>query len=108
MNKHTYICDYCHKPIKKEDYLVHLRYPKFDGIDEKYYHLRCYEKLQKHLNGEQINHISFEKWFRKNFCDSKGKPQVFISIYKNTLDFKNYCKMAWNKTDWKQGAKKEA
>ena len=37
----------------------------------------------------------FEKWWKRNFCDKKGNPLVFISIYKTTLDFKNYCKMAW-------------
>jgi len=38
---------------------------------------------------------AFELWWKENFCDKKGNPQVFISIYKNTLDFKNYCKLAW-------------
>jgi len=37
----------------------------------------------------------FERWWKRNFCDKQGKPIVFISIYKNTLDFKNYCKLAW-------------
>ena len=37
----------------------------------------------------------FEKWWKRNFCDKKGNPLVFIPIYKTTLDFKNYCKMAW-------------
>jgi len=37
----------------------------------------------------------FEQWWKENFCDEQGKPIVFISIYKNTLDFKNYCKLAW-------------
>ncbi len=37
----------------------------------------------------------FEQWFKENFCDSEGKPLIFISIYKNVLDFKNYCKLAW-------------
>jgi len=37
----------------------------------------------------------FEQWWKENFCDRRGKPLVFISIYKNTLDFKNYCKLAW-------------
>jgi len=37
----------------------------------------------------------FEKWWKRNFCDKQGNPQVFISLYKNTLDFKNYCRMAW-------------
>jgi len=40
-------CDYCHKPIKKSDFLVHLRYLTFSGIRNEYYHKRCYEKLQK-------------------------------------------------------------
>jgi len=38
---------------------------------------------------------AFERWWKRNFCDKQGKPLVFISIYKNTLDFKNYCKLAW-------------
>ena len=37
----------------------------------------------------------FEQWWKENFCDEQGNPIVFISIYKNTLDFKNYCKLAW-------------
>ena len=37
----------------------------------------------------------FEQWWKENFCDKQGKPLVFISLYKNTLDFKNYCKLAW-------------
>jgi len=37
----------------------------------------------------------FERWWKVHFCDEQGKPLVFISIYKNTLDFKNYCKLAW-------------
>jgi len=41
-------CNYCHKPITGEDYEVHLRYPKFDGIHNEYYHKHCYdEKEQK-------------------------------------------------------------
>jgi len=42
-------CSYCGKPIKSTDYMVHLRYPKFDGIHEEYYHLQCYEKREKGL-----------------------------------------------------------
>jgi len=38
---------------------------------------------------------AFEQWWKVHFCDEQGKPLVFISIYKNTLDFKNYCKLAW-------------
>jgi len=45
----------------------------------------------------------FEQWWKENFCDSEGKPQVFISIYKNTLDFKNYCKLAWEEARKKKG-----
>ena len=37
----------------------------------------------------------FEKWWKVHFCDEQGNPLVFISLYKNTLDFKNYCKLAW-------------
>ena len=37
----------------------------------------------------------FEKWWKRNFCDKQGNPLMFISLYKNTLDFKNYCRMAW-------------
>jgi len=47
----------------------------------------------------------FEKWWKENFCDKQGKPLVFISIYKNTLDFKNYCKLAWEearKIGWQE------
>jgi len=40
-------CDYCHKPIKKEEYMVHLRYPKFDGTYNEYYHLQCYDKMNR-------------------------------------------------------------
>jgi len=40
-------CDYCHKPIKKEDYLVHIRYQKFDGTHNEYFHLQCYDKMNK-------------------------------------------------------------
>ena len=38
---------------------------------------------------------AFERWWKENFCDKQGKPLVFISLYRNTLDFKNYCKLAW-------------
>ena len=37
---------------------------------------------------------AFEKWFRKNFY-FRGKPMLFIPIYRNSLDFKNDCKLAW-------------
>ena len=40
-------CDYCHKLIKKEDYMVHIRYQKFDGIHNEYFHLQCYDKMNK-------------------------------------------------------------
>jgi len=40
-------CNYCHKLITGEDYMVHLRYPKLDGINEEYYHLQCYEKMNR-------------------------------------------------------------
>jgi len=39
---------------------------------------------------------AFEKWWQRNFCDKKGNPLVFIPLYRTALDFKNYCKMAWN------------
>ena len=42
-------CDYCGKRIMKEDYMVHIRYTKFDGIHNEYYHLRCYEEKQKKI-----------------------------------------------------------
>ena len=38
---------------------------------------------------------AFERWWKVHFCDKQGKPLVFISLYRNTLDFKNYCKLAW-------------
>jgi len=42
-------CDYCGKRIEKEDYMVHIRYTKFDGTHNEYYHLRCYEEMQKKI-----------------------------------------------------------
>jgi len=44
-------CDYCHKPIKKKDYMVHLRYPTFRGIKDEYYHSQCYYKIEIYYNG---------------------------------------------------------
>jgi len=43
------LCSYCGKPIKSTDYMVHLRYPKFDGIHKEYFHLQCYEKREKEV-----------------------------------------------------------
>jgi len=37
----------------------------------------------------------FEKWWKENFCDKQGKPLIFIPLYRTTMDFKNYCKLAW-------------
>ena len=45
----------------------------------------------------------FEQWWKDNFCDEQGKPLVFISLYKNTLDFKNYCKLAWEEAKKRKG-----
>jgi len=42
-------CNYCGKPITSADYMVHLRYPKFDGIHEEYYHLQCYKKKEQRI-----------------------------------------------------------
>ena len=45
----------------------------------------------------------FEQWFKENFCDSKGEPLTFIPIFRNSLDFKNYCKLAWEEAKKRKG-----
>jgi len=49
-------CDYCGKEITHDDYMVHIRYQKFDGTHNEYYHLRCYNKMNKE-NAKMVSNI---------------------------------------------------
>jgi len=59
-------CDYCKKPLANNDYIVHLRYLKFDGIHNEYYHLRCYDKMRKKAEAVLLNKKQRFKYYNKH------------------------------------------
>ena len=76
-------CDYCDKPITSRDYMVHLHYPKLDGIHEEYYHLQCYyEKRNKEQRYTMLNEIKLPLVTRCSVCGTIIKARSYNALLK--------------------------
>jgi len=67
--------------------MVHLRYPKFDGIHEEYFHLQCYDKMNKEhaeavraafkrLQDTNRENIKRKNELRYTFLDNVRLPHI--------------------------------
>ena len=76
-------CDYCGKPITKEDYMVHLHYPKLDGIHVEYYHLQCYyEKRNNEQRYTMLNELKLPFVARCSVCGTIIKARSYNTLQK--------------------------